>query len=67
MLKNYAQFIMDVLPTRTPQTVEQMLPVALKFFAEVRLIYVGVLIGRLCVIIRMMSSFGVRLCLEQGN
>jgi hypothetical protein len=35
VLKNYAQFIMDVLPTRSAQTVEQMLPVAMKFFAEV--------------------------------
>ena len=36
-MKNYAQFIMDVLPTRTAQTVDQMLPVAMKFFAEVYL------------------------------
>lgn len=35
MLKNYASFIMDVLPTRTAETVEQMLPVAMKYFAEV--------------------------------
>ena len=34
MLKNYAQFIMDVLPTRPPETVEQMLPLAMKYFAE---------------------------------
>ena len=67
VLKNYAQFIMDVLPTRTPQTVEQMLPVALKFFAEVRFINTVVLTGRRCVIIRRMFLFGGRLCLEQGN
>lgn len=67
MLKNYAQFIMDVLPTRMPETVEQMLPVALKFFAEARLIYAVVLTGRLYVITRRTYPSGVRLCLEQGS
>jgi len=35
VLKNYALFIIDVLPTRTPETVESMIPVAMRYFAEV--------------------------------
>jgi len=35
VLKNYALFIMDVLPTRKPETVESILPVAMRYFAEV--------------------------------
>lgn len=46
VLKNYAQFIMDVLPTRTEETVEQMLPIAMKYFAEV--IFVNGLRLKLC-------------------
>jgi hypothetical protein len=36
VLRNYAQFIMDVLPSRRPDTVDQMLPVAMRSFAEVQ-------------------------------
>lgn len=66
VLKNYAQFIMDVLPTRTAQTVDQMLPVALKFFAEVFLM-IEPLTSRHYAIARMTLQSGFKLRQAQEN
>jgi hypothetical protein len=36
VLKNYAQLIVDILTTTsTPETVDSMLPISIKYFAEV--------------------------------
>jgi hypothetical protein len=45
---------MDVLPTRTAQTVEQMLPVAMKFFAEVLVCGLGLMNRHYVIILRML-------------